>query len=147
MDELDRRIINLLQAGLPVVDEPYAAVAEQLGIEEDELLSRLQLLLDKKMLSRFGPMYDAQKMGGAFSLVAMKVPAPRFDEVAELVNSYPEVAHNYQRDHNFNLWFVIATETQQQIGEVNAEIEQRSGLQVYNFPKLAEYYVGLQLPV
>jgi len=147
MDELDRRIINLLQAGLPVVDEPYAAVAEQLGIEEDELLSRLQLLLDNKMLSRFGPMYDAQKMGGAFSLVAMKVPAPRFDEVAELVNSYPEVAHNYQRDHNFNLWFVIATETQQQIGEVNAEIEQRSGLQVYNFPKLAEYYVGLQLPV
>lgn len=147
MDELDRRIINLLQAGLPVVDEPYAAVAEELGIEEDELLSRLQLLLDNKMLSRFGPMYDAQKMGGAFSLVAMKVPAPRFDEVAELVNSYPEVAHNYQRDHNFNLWFVIATETQQQIGEVNAEIEQRSGLQVYNFPKLAEYYVGLQLPV
>lgn len=147
MDELDRRIINLLQAGLPVVDEPYAAVAEELGIEEDELLSRLQLLLDNKMLSRFGPMYDAQKMGGAFSLVAMKVPAPRFDEVAELVNSYPEVAHNYQRDHNFNLWFVIATETQQQIGEVNAEIEQRSGLQVYNFPKLAEYYVGLQLSV
>ena len=147
MDELDRRIINLLQAGLPVVDEPYAAVAEELGIEEDELLSRLQLLLDNKMHSRFGPMYDAQKMGGAFSLVAMKVPAPRFDEVAELVNSYPEVAHNYQRDHNFNLWFVIATETQQQIGEVNAEIEQRSGLQVYNFPKLAEYYVGLQLPV
>ena len=147
MDDLDRKIINTLQTGFPLSEEPYAEIATQLGIGQEELISRLQQLLDNKTLSRFGPMYDAQKMGGAFSLVAMKVPEEHFDEVAELVNGYSEVAHNYARDHAFNLWFVVATESQRRIGEVNHDIEQRTGLKVYNFPKLAEYYVGLQLTV
>jgi siroheme decarboxylase len=147
MDELDRKIINVLQSGFPLSKEPYAEVAAQIGITETELITRLQGLLDNKTLSRFGPMYDAQKMGGSFSLVAIQVPEEDFDTVAEVVNSYSEVAHNYQRDHKFNMWYVIATETPGQIGEVNRDIEQRTGLKVYNFPKLAEYFVGLQLPV
>ena len=147
MDELDRKIINVLQSGFPLTKEPYAEVAAQLGITENELITRLQSLLDNKILSRFGPMYDAQKMGGSFSLVALRVPEENFDAVTEVVNSYSEVAHNYQRDHDFNMWYVIATETPGQIGEVNRDIEQRTGLKVYNFPKLAEYFVGLQLPV
>ncbi len=147
MDELDRKIINVLQSGFPLSREPYAEVAAQMGITETELITRLQCLLDNKTLSRFGPMYDAQKMGGSFSLVAIKVPEEDFDAVAEVVNSYSEVAHNYQRDHKFNMWYVIATETPGQIAEVNREIEQRIGLKVFNFPKLAEYFVGLQLPV
>jgi len=147
MDELDRKIINVLQSGFPLSNEPYAEVAAQMGITETELITRLQGLLDNKTLSRFGPMYDAQKMGGSFSLVAIQVPEEDFDTVTEVVNSYSEVAHNYQRDHKFNMWYVIATETPVQIGEVNRDIEQRTGLKVYNFPKLAEYFVGLQLPV
>ena len=147
MDELDRKIINVLQSGFPLSNEPYAEVAAQMGITETELITRLQGLLDNKTLSRFGPMYDAQKMGGSFSLVAIQVPEEDFDTVTEVVNSYSEVAHNYQRDHKFNMWYVIATETPGQIGEVNRDIELRTGLKVYNFPKLAEYFVGLQLPV
>lgn len=147
MDELDRNIINVLQAGFPLSEEPYAEVAAEIGIDENELISRLKKLLENKTLSRFGPMYDAQKMGGAFSLVAMQVPDRNFDAVAEVVNSYSEVAHNYQRDHDFNMWYVIATETADQISEVNRDIANRTGLKVFNFPKLAEYYVGLQLPV
>ena len=147
MDELDRKIINALQSGFPLSKEPYAEVAAQLEVTEAELITRLQSLLENKTLSRFGPMYDAQKMGGSFSLVAIQVPEEDFDSVAEVVNSYSEVAHNYQRDHKFNMWYVIATETPGQIGEVNRDIEQRIGLKVYNFPKLAEYFVGLQLPV
>ena len=147
MDELDRKIINDLQAGFPLTEQPYAEVAARLGIEEPELLSRLQQLLENKTLSRFGPMYDAQKLGGAFSLVAMQVPEQDFDKVAEVVNSYAEVAHNYQRDHEFNMWYVLATETPQQIDQVNSDIEQRTGLKVFNMPKLTEYYIGLKLPV
>ena len=147
MDELDREIINVLQAGFPLSEEPYAEVAAEIGIDENELISRLKKLLENKTLSRFGPMYDAQKMGGAFSLVAMQVPDKDFDAVAEMVNSYSEVAHNYQRDHDFNMWYVIATETADQISEVNRDIANRTGLKVFNFPKLAEYYLGLQLPV
>lgn len=147
MDELDRKIINVLQAGFPLYEEPYAEVAIQLGMEEKELLSRLEVLLENKTLTRFGPMYDAQKLGGAFSLVAIKVPDERFDEVSEIVNSYPEVAHNYHRDHAFNMWYVLATETPEQIDTVNTDIEQRTGLKVFNMPKLDEYYIGLQLAV
>jgi len=147
MDEIDRNIINELQTGFPLSDEPYKEVAEQLAITEEDLLQRLSRLLDDKTLTRFGPMYDAQKLGGAFSLVAVQVPEDQFDQVTEIVNSYPEVAHNYQRDHDFNMWYVLATETVEQIEHVNRDIESRTGLKVFNMPKLDEYYIGLQLKV
>jgi len=145
MDELDRKIINVLQDGFPLVEEPYSEVALQLGINESDLLSRLAMLLKDKTLTRFGPMYDAEKLGGAFSLVAIKVPEKEFDKVTEIVNSYDEVAHNYHRDHEFNMWYVLATETPKKIAEINSDIERRSGLKVFNMPKLDEYYIGLKL--
>lgn len=147
MDSIDRRIINTLQSGLPICEQPYAAAAEQFGISESELLTRLQRLLDNRILSRFGPMYHAEKMGGGLSLVAMMVPTERFDEVAEQVNAFPQVAHNYAREHRLNMWFVLATETPEEIPEVLAAIEERTGLKTYNMPKIEEFYVGLQLPV
>ena len=145
MDALDRKIINLLQDGFPLTEEPYLEVAKQLEIDESDLLNRLKILLHDKTLSRFGPMYDAAKLGGDFSLVAIKVPEDRFDEVTEIVNSYSEVAHNYHRDHEFNMWYVLATETAEKINEVNSDIEKRTGLKVFNMPKLDEYYIGLKL--
>ena len=147
MDALDRKIINLLQTGFPLTEEPYLEVAKELGIEEQELLKRLSTLLEDKTLSRFGPMYDAQKLGGAFSLVAVRVPEDDFDKVTEIVNSYPEVAHNYKRDHDYNMWYVLATDSPEKIAEVNSDIEKKIGMKVFNMPKLDEYYIGLQLPV
>lgn len=144
MDALDCRIINELQGGFPLSERPYAEVAEQLGTSEDELLHRLDVLLAAGTLSRFGPMFHAERMGGAFSLVAMKVPAQRFEEVAALVNAHPEVAHNYAREHDFNMWFVLATETPGQIDTALAAIENETGLKAYNMPKHEEYYVGLR---
>lgn len=144
-DSQDRCIINRLQQGFPICDRPYAEVAAELEMPEAELLARLQQLLDTGKLSRFGPMYDAEKSGGAFSLVAMQVPAARFAEVSDVVNSYPEVAHNYEREHAFNMWFVLATETADQIEVITADIEQRTGLPVYNMPKQEEYYLRLNL--
>lgn len=147
MDVLDRKIISLLQAGFPLSEEPYLEIAQQLGIEEQALLDRLSNLLEKNTLSRFGPMYDAQKLGGAFSLVAVRVPEEDFDKVTEIVNSYPEVAHNYKRDHDYNMWYVLATDSPEKIAEVNSDIEKKIGMKVFNMPKLDEYYIGLQLPV
>jgi len=144
MDALDRRIINELQGGFPLSERPYAEAAERLGTSEDVLLRRLDALLADGTLSRFGPMFHAERMGGAFSLVAMQVPAQRFEEVAALVNAHPEVAHNYAREHDFNMWFVLATETPGQIDTTLAAIEQETGLKAYNMPKHEEYYIGLR---
>ncbi len=147
LDTLDRQIINTLQTGFPLCDEPYAELAAGLGVDEQTLLQRLQRLLDERVLTRFGPLYRADRLGGAFSLVAMKVPEDEFEKVAEIVNRFPEVAHNYQREHAFNMWFVLATESEGRVAEVNREIEKCCGLPVYNMPKLKEYFIHLDLKV
>ena len=145
MDEIDRRIINALQVGFPICDAPYQQVAGQLGLTEQVLLERLQTLLDKGPLSRFGPLYHAELMGGALTLAAVKAPPERFDEVTDIINAFPEVAHNYARNHELNMWFVIATETPEQIRQTLTAIEQQTGLTVVNMPKINEYFVGLKL--
>jgi len=147
MDSVDAGIVNCLQEGLPVCARPFDDVAASLGLSVDELLSRLQRLLDDRVLTRFGPMFNAESMGGALSLCAMQVPAERYEDVAGLVNALPEVAHNYERDHLLNMWFVIATERPEQAGIVIREIEQVTGCRVYDMPKQKEFYIGLKLAV
>jgi DNA-binding Lrp family transcriptional regulator len=144
MDALDRAIINALQDGFPISERPFAEAAATLDISEGVLIDRIESLLDTGVLSRFGPMYHAERLGGGLSLAAMKLAKGDFDQVAEIVNAFPEVAHNYARDHEFNMWFVLATETTQRISEVIDQIEQETGYRVYNMPKLAEYFVGLR---
>jgi DNA-binding Lrp family transcriptional regulator len=145
MDNIDKAIINHLQNGFPVCESPYQQVAEQLELTEVMLIERLKKLLDKGVLSRFGPMYHAEVMGGALTLAAVKVPEPLFDSIADIINAFPEVAHNYARNHALNMWFVIATETPERIAEVIQSIEAKTGLSVYNMPKLNEYFVELKL--
>ena len=143
LDAIDRNVINSLQRGFPVCERPYAEVAAQIGITESALIARLERLLDDGLLSRFGPMYHAERLGGALTLVAIRVPAADFDVVAAKVNAHPEVAHNYAREHEFNMWFVLGTETPERIAAVIGEIECETGLKVYNMPKLEEFFVGL----
>ncbi len=145
IDATDRAIVNLLQAGMPVCDRPFAAVGEQLGLDETIVIGRLRSLLERGVLTRFGPMFDAERLGGAFTLCAMCVPEERFEEVAGLVNEYPEVAHNYEREHSYNMWFVVGADRPARISEVVDEISLRCGLEVINLPKLEEFFVGLRL--
>ncbi|MBP5997158.1 MAG: AsnC family transcriptional regulator [Azonexus sp.] len=145
IDAVDRQIIDKLQGDFPLCERPYAAAAERLGIAEDELLARLQRLLDHKVLTRFGPMVQVERMGGAFVLAALAVPEARYDEVAALVNALPQVAHNYRREHALNMWFVLATETPAGIAEAVARIERDTGLPVFAFPKEREYFVEMKL--
>ena len=146
-DELDRKIINELQGGFPVCEQPFALVAERLGLAETDLISRIGNMLDDKTLSRFGPMYNADKMGGAFCLCAMKVPLDEFEEVTLQVNAHIEVAHNYEREHEFNMWYVLATENPDDIASVTTKIERETGHQVYRMPKFEEYFIGLKVSV
>ena len=145
LDDLDRRIINALQGGFPLSHEPYREVANGLGTTEAELLARLQRLLDARVLTRFGPMFQIERLGGRFVLAALAVPEERFDEVTALVNALPEVAHNYRREHRLNMWFVLATETPEGIAQAIARIEAATGLPVFAFPKLQEFFVDMRL--
>ncbi|HHK73687.1 MAG TPA: Lrp/AsnC family transcriptional regulator [Rhizobiales bacterium] len=145
LDETDKSIINALQGDFPIEKRPFLAAARQLGLGEEELISRLSRLVENRALSRFGPLFNAQAMGGAVTLAALRVPAERFDEVADLVNAHPEVAHNYEREHALNMWFVIATEKPEEIQKVIADIENETGLKVYNMPKEEEFFIGLKV--
>lgn len=145
LSEADRRVVNALLGGFPLVERPFAQVAADLGLDEDELIAAVTRLREDGLLTRFGPMYDAVALGGAFSLCAMAVPEDRFAEVAALVNAMPEVAHNYRREHAFNMWFVLATERPQEIAATIARIEAATGLPVLSLPKLEEYFLELKL--
>jgi len=147
LDEVDRRILNRTQQDLPLVLEPFAAVAAELAIEEAELLARLATMKDRGDVSRVGPMYRVDAFGGGLALMALAVPAARFDEVAEMLNAMPEVAHNYEREHELNMWFVVAAETPTELAAAVAAIESATRLKVHAFPKEREYFLELKLDV
>ncbi len=143
MDAVNRRIINAFQGGFPIAERPYAEAAMRVGIEEDELIERIEEMLEAGTLTRFGPLYNAEAMGGALTLAALAVPVERYDEVAEIVNGFPEVAHNYERAHALNMWFVIATDDPARVATVIDEIGAKTGLTVYDMPKKEEFFIGL----
>ena len=145
IDATDRRVLNRLQEDLPLCHQPFAQVATELGLAEDDLLDRVARLRRDGVITRFGPFFDAEAMGGAFCLCAMAVPEARFDEVAARVNLHPEVAHNYARDHVLNMWFVLATEDKAGIGAEADRIEAETGLAVLRFPKLREFFIGFRV--
>ncbi len=145
IDTVDRAIINALQGDFPICEKPFKLVAEQLGLDEATLIARIEHLLKLNVLSRFGPLFNADRMGGANVLAAMSVPRKEFERIAEFVNLQPEVAHNYRRDHALNLWFVGAAETPEKVEAAFSYIESVTGYQVYRFPKELEFFVQLKL--
>lgn len=147
LDPVDRAIINGLQGGFPLVARPFEAAGATLGLPEEELIARIRRLVHDGALSRFGPLWNAQALGGGASLCAMAVPQERFDEVADMVNAHPEVAHNYERTHALNMWFVISTERPEDIAAVAAAIEAETGLDVSLMPKLNEFFLGFRVEV
>lgn len=145
MDAVDRRIIAGLQGGFPLSHRPYAEAALELGLSEAELIDRLGQLLEAGVLSRFGPLFNVEAMGGTYVLAAMAVPADVFETVTQQVNAHVEVAHNYEREHLLNMWFVVAAETPERAAAVLDEIHSETGLDVLAMPKLDEFFVELKL--
>ncbi len=147
MDNIDRAIINTFQGGFPVIENPFAEAALMLGMDEQDLIARIDTMVSEGVLSRFGPLYNADAMGGAVTLCAMDVPADDFDNIAGIVNGYPEVAHNYERQHKLNMWFVVAAESRDIIDATLLDIQDRTGLIVHDMPKQDEFFIGLRLEV
>lgn len=146
-NDLATALVRDLQRGIPVVDRPFQQVAERFHTTEIGVVEELKWLLDTGRLSRFGPMINVEHLGGAFILAAMEVPAERFEAVNAAVNRRVEVAHNYEREHRLNMWFVVATTSVDRAFDVCREIETETGLRVYAMPKEKEFFLELMLDV
>jgi siroheme decarboxylase len=116
LDELDKRLLNLLQGSFPIAERPYAHVAQLAEVPEDEVLVRTKRLVDERIIREITPIFDTRVLGYSSMLVAAKVDAENPWRAAKVINSHPGVSHNYLRDHDFNIWFTIATEPGSRLG-------------------------------
>ena len=129
LTNLDRDILNLIQQGFPIHPQPYAEMARQIGgITEQEVYDRVCDLMDRKIIRRLGAIFDTRKLGFMSTLMAMKVPEERIDEVGAIVSAYPGVSHNYRRDYEYNLWFTLAAPSRQELMDTIEDIKAKTGL-------------------
>jgi siroheme decarboxylase len=116
LDDVDRRLLNLMQGHFPLQPRPYAAVAAEADLTEDEVMARVQRLLDQRIIRQVTPIYDTRALGYGSMLVAAKVDPEHPWRAAKIINSHPGVSHNYLRNHDFNMWFTIAVEGDSKLG-------------------------------
>lgn len=145
-DALARKLIDCYQRGLPLVAEPFAAIADELGVHEEEVIETLKHLVANGALSRVGAVFNHQLLG-ASTLAAMEVPEFRIEEVANRVSAYREVNHNYLRENRLNLWFVVNAESPGALEATIDAIESESGLSVISFPMEQVYHIDLGFPL
>ena len=129
MDDLDRKLLNILQSEFPLAPQPYNCLGERLGISESEALERIRSLAESGIIRKIGPSFNARRLGHASALAAAKVPSGRLEEVANVINSFPQVTHNYSRKHKYNLWFTLICRDAQEIRSIVGEIKARTGIQ------------------
>lgn len=146
LDTIDRRLLSDFQRGFPLVERPFAILAGQLGIEEAEVIERLHRLRQLGAVSRLGAVVRPHA-AGCSTLAAMAVPPEALETVAALVSAYPEINHNYQRDHRLNLWFVVAADSRGQVDAVLAEITRRTGTEVLDLPMVQDFHIDLGFPI
>jgi DNA-binding Lrp family transcriptional regulator len=145
--ELERRLLNDFQHNLPLTSAPYADIAEQVGASEDEVISAIQKLTEDGVISRVGAVFTPNKIGVS-TLAAIAVSEDKLQEIADMINEYAEVNHNYEREHDFNLWFVITAANDERLKEIINEVEQKCGTQVLNLPLVEDFHIdlGFDLP-
>jgi len=136
VDRLDEKILKRVERKFPISSYPYQDLARELGLTEDEVISRISRLKEEGIILRIGAFFDSEKLGLKSTLIAMKVPPLRLPEVAKMVNHYPGVTHNYRREHEFNLWFVLMGKNRKEIDEILRKIKDQSGINdILNLPK------------
>lgn len=141
-DAFEKRLLNDFQRDFPLSSRPYADLARQLGVTEQEVIESLRNLQEQGSVSRVGAVFRPHRVGTS-TLAAMAVPQQQVEAVASLINSYPQVNHNYEREHHYNLWFVVTAAQGDELDKVLCEIEDRSGFKVLSLPMLDDYHIDL----
>ncbi|MCC5882777.1 MAG: AsnC family transcriptional regulator [Halomonas sp.] len=146
LDELDRHLIDAFQRGLPLCERPFAAMAERVGASEAQVIERLQTLQQCQVLSRVGPVFDHARAGASL-LAAVAVPDAERDRMAEVINRSPGVNHNYAREHDFNLWFVMTAADEGRLEARLDALEEELGVPVLRLPMLEGFHIDLGFPI
>lgn len=143
---LEKCLLDEYQRGFPLCPAPFANIAQQLGVREDEVINTLESLQNRGYISRVGPVFTPQR-AGASTLAAMAVPEEQLETIAAFVSRFDEVNHNYQREHDFNLWFVVTAPDQARVEQVLDDIENVTGIAVLNLPLERAFYIDLGFPL
>ncbi|MCL9816452.1 Lrp/AsnC family transcriptional regulator [Natronocalculus amylovorans] len=146
IDDIDAKLIDEYQSGFPIEPHPFRRLGKELGISEDEALNRVTVLREMGVFRRFGAVLNPPVIGSS-TLAAVKAPEDRFDEIAEFINNYRQINHNYRREHEWNMWFVVTAGSRDRRDEILSEIETETGCTVLNLPMLTDYYIDLEFPV
>lgn len=148
LDLLDKKLLNVLQTEFPIVAEPYKEIAKKLNITEQQVIERLKNLMQQDVIRRFGGVFDSRKLGYKGTLCGMHVPTEKIEAVAQVVNSYAGITHNYLRDHHYNMWFTVLAESPQKVEQILKEITEKTGItEILNLPseKLFKLRVNFEL--
>jgi DNA-binding Lrp family transcriptional regulator len=151
LTELEKQLLNDYQQGMPLVSEPFIVMAQELNqkgfsVTQDDIIKSLESLTERGMVSRVGAVFKPQSIGGS-TLAAMAVPESQIEDVAQIINQFTQVNHNYRREHQFNLWFVVTASSQEEVEQVLLQIEQKTGLSVMNLPMESDYHIDLGFPL
>jgi siroheme decarboxylase len=128
MDEIDKKILNILQKEFPLEERPFLIVAEKCGISEDEALSRIQKLKDVGIIRRIGAVFDGAKLGRVSTLCAARVPDDEINNFVQIVNANKNVTHNYRRNNEYNIWFTVSAATAQELEAFLADVKEKTGV-------------------
>jgi len=139
---LEKRLLNDFQHDLPLSATPYADMAAQLGVSENEVLNTVRKLQHDGVISRVGPVFTPNRIGVS-TLAAMSIPAQELECVARIISAFPEVNHNYEREHEYNLWFVVTASSEEHLDIVLHEIEQHAEYPLMSLPMLEDYFIDL----
>lgn len=150
-DELDKtqltqQLLNEYQHDFPLSSTPYADIAERLGVDEKQIIELLKELDNNGILSRVGAVFRPNRVGVS-TLAAMAVPEHRLERIADIISSYTAVNHNYEREHHFNLWFVVTAENSQQLDEILQDMEEKTDIRIMSLPMEKDYHIDLGFPL
>lgn len=147
MDEIDRKILNLIQEEFPLDPHPFAEIGKQTGIDEQEALERVRRLKDTGIIRRIGVVFDPKKLNYSSILCGVHVDEGKLMDVVEAINRHTGVTHNYEREGDLNLWFTVIADKAEEIDAFIRDLERRFSIKIYTFPKKRVFKIKTYFPV